>query len=82
MIKIWFKFSDFYGLVFIYYSAIQNLLPSHNKTFRSKDNNINSILLTIELIKDQKLISLNESGFNLTFEKPIILYFNFSNVCK
>jgi hypothetical protein len=29
------KFSqilDFYGLVFIYYSAIQSLLPSHNKT--------------------------------------------------
>jgi hypothetical protein len=49
---------------------------------RPKDNNINSILITVNLIIDQRLITLNETVFNRTFEKPILIDFNFTNVIK
>jgi hypothetical protein len=47
---------------------------------RVKDNNLNSIVLTVNLINIDGHIDLNEKSFNKSFKKPITLVFNFLEV--
>ena len=50
------------------------------KFSRPKDNNVNSIVLTVDLIGQDGHIKLDKTNFNRTLSKPISLYFNYLNV--
>ncbi|CAF0710943.1 unnamed protein product [Brachionus calyciflorus] len=71
-----FQYFDPYALLNVYYAGMENLHPNHNTTFRPKDNNLNSVVLTTNLIGSNGFIQIDVSSFNTTFDKPFQIFFN------
>ncbi len=42
------------------------------------DNNINSVIVTLDYIRNGQIILLNETNYNHTFTKPITIKFNYT----
>lgn len=47
---------------------------------RAKDNNINSMVITVELVSHDGIVKLDKSNYNSTFDKPIALVYDYLNV--
>ncbi len=70
-----------YDLYFYFFIFLEFNLQKFSICFsRPKDNNINSIILTTEIIGVNGPLKLNEFNFNNTFNKPINLFFTYFNV--
>ncbi|RNA30401.1 adhesion G -coupled receptor L2-like [Brachionus plicatilis] len=63
------KYYEPYALINVYYSGMENLVPNHNASFRPKDNNLNSIIISTELIGAHG----NVQNFNISDTRCVYL---------
>ena len=47
---------------------------------RARDNNINSIIVTVDLIGVNGPVKLNQTTYNKTLDKPITVHYTYLNV--